>query len=175
MNELDGTVKRHHLENKMRNPKGAQNTLTRVILAGSPSTDPGDVLLRYEATTGQILTADRESYNYLMLDFPTVNLFSSEVAVTPWSWTSGSTREVILAVVAAVTANRIERHVLAVRVNGRDVASSHYMGSSGEITLVVDLNITAGDVVTVEYRGYNPLGCPHAMTIDAAEIVVSAR
>lgn len=175
MNELDGTVKRHHLENKMRNPKGAQNTLTRVTINSTTSSDPGAVLLRYEATTGQTLTAERESYNYVALDFPTANLFNGEVAVTPWSWTSGTTREVVVAVAVAVTANRMERHVLAVRVNGRDVASSHYIGDSGTMTLVIDLNVTAGDVVTVEYRGYNPLGCPHSMSVDTAEIVVSAR
>lgn len=175
MNELDGSVKRPILEPKMRNPKGAQNTLTRVTILGAPSSTPGAVLLRYEATTGQTLTAERESYNYLTLDFPTANVFSGEVAVTPWSWTSGSTREVVVSVAVAVTANRMERHVLAVRVNGRDAASSHYLGDSDTMTLIVDLNVRSGDVVTVEYRGFNPLSSPHSLTVDTAEIVVSAR
>lgn len=172
---IDGTIKRSTLEPKMRNLRGAQNALTRVTITSTTTSTAGAVLFRYEATTAQTLTSERESYNYLALDFPISIVANAEVAVTPWSWTSGTTREVVVAVAVAVTANRMERHVLAVRVNGRDVASSHYMGDSGTMTLVIDLNVTAGDVVTVEYRGYNPLGCPHSMTIDEAEIVVSAR
>ena len=44
-----------------------------------------------------------------------------------------------------------------------------------EITLVADQNVSAGDVVTVAHWACYPLGCPHGMTVDTAELVVRSR
>lgn len=123
----------------------------------------------------QMLTAIPGEYGYVELDIDTAVAPNTGVSTAPFEWTLDAAREVTAIVSVAITPNRMQRHVLAIRVDGCDVASSHYLQADDTITLVADLSLASSEVVSVELRAYNPLGCPHSLSVNEATIVVSAR
>ena len=171
----DSTITRQMLVAKLRRPKSAQNTLTRILQgATNPDAEAGVVLLSYEDNIGQPLLAPDRNLGTLVLDIATAVVTNVNVTTGPFAWTADTDRLVTVEAGVTLGASSLPRYVLAVRVNNYDVASSHYMRGDALLRISSDISLYAGDVVTLEMRAYNPLDCKASVEIQTAAIVVTS-
>lgn len=171
----DSTITREMLIPRMRNPKGVQNTLTRVYTKVATSATPSPIVLQYEATTQQTLTVERGEYGFLSLDFPTASVPNAGVSGSPFEWTVDTDRQATIEAVVEIDKKQLTGFILAVRVNGCDVDSSCYVVDNSILRVISEITVLLGDVVTVEFRALNLQAYPQQMTVESGSISVVSR
>jgi hypothetical protein len=169
-----GSVKRSHLEPRMRNQIGGSSTLTKIYTSGPGAVATGTVLLEYAELTSQQMIVASGEYGFLSIDASTAITANGDVTTGPFLWTSDRDRAVSIDVIAEVVPSQLQAFVLAVRVNDRDVASSHYLMSDNTLRVNVEVVLAEDDVVSIEYRASNPLSCPLVAEVVSATVVVTS-
>jgi hypothetical protein len=171
----DGSITREMLVAKQRRPRGAQRTLTRVFSSATTASEAGTILLSYEDTTGQSLSAPPGAHGYLTLDFPDIVVTNAGATTGPFVWTVDADRRITVEAGVIIDHLWLQGFVLALRVNGHDVASSHYLRPDGVLRLTADVAVFIGDEVTLELRALNTIDSKASCSVTSAAVVVLSR
>ena len=169
----DSTITREMLVPKLRRPSGTQNALTKVFLS-SGTTGKTSAILSYEATQAQSVVIGAGQYGYLQLSLPTGLLPNGDVVSSPFIWTSDASRN-IMAMCIATFETLCTGLVLALRVNGRDMTTTHLVQYDNTLIIVQDLAIDTAEQVTVEMRGFNALDSNVLLTATSAALIIKGH
>lgn len=169
----DSTITREMLVPKLRRPSGTQNALTKVFLSSS-STGAASAILSYEASEAQAIVVGAGQYGYLPLSLPTGLLPNGDVVSSPFVWTSDASRNIMVMCLAAFE-TLCTGLVLALRVNGRDMTTTHLAQYDNTLIIVQDLAIDVSEQITVEIRGFNPLDSDVLLTASSAALIINSH